>query len=189
MLSASSLVVLWSILRQAHPAYATVQPSVPPSPTSITGYAPEEISWFWVGSGPLWIWVIVGIPTIIGTWKGYAKAGRRSWAALIPIYSNVVWLEVAGQPWVWILVALLALVPVLGWIGLLVVDVYLSVLMAQACGKRGIYGFGLALLPFVFYPMLGFGPSRYHGPAGGQPVPPPGHPPAGLLPGFEGPRG
>jgi hypothetical protein len=36
--------------------------------------------------------------------------------------------------------------------------------VAKSFGKDAAYGIGLALLPFIFYPLLGFGDARYLGP-------------------------
>ena len=41
----------------------------------------------------------------------------------------------------------------------------LNIEVAKQFGKDAGYGVGLTLLPFVFWPMLGFGKSRYGGQA------------------------
>lgn len=132
------------------------------------------------------------VPTIAGLWKVFEKAGKPGWAALIPIYINIVWLEVAGESLLWLLVGLVLIIPVLGWLAWVGVSIYLSMDMARSFGKDPGFGVGLALLPFIFYPILGFGPDRYLGPAGkqrqvgsGYPSYPPyagGYPPSGYPP-------
>src|SRR5487761_1774473 len=117
--------------------------------------------------GPVLIAIFV-VPTIVGMWKVFQKAGKPGWAAIIPIYGNLVWLEVIGQSWAWIFAYLLVFIPVIGGLGLLGISIYLSLDMARSFGKQTGFGVGLALLSFVFYPILGFGPDRYLGPAGKQ---------------------
>ena len=39
-----------------------------------------------------------------------------------------------------------------------------SVDIAKSFGKGTGFGIGLALLPFIFYPILGFGDAQYQGP-------------------------
>ena len=46
--------------------------------------------------------VVMGIVTLIGMWKVFAKAGQPGWAVLIPAYNIIVLLRVAGLPWYWV---------------------------------------------------------------------------------------
>ena len=91
-------------------------------------------------------------------WALFTKAGRPGWAALVPIYNTVVMLEIAGRPAWWLL---LLLIPFVNFVVLLVVFTDL----ARSFGEGPGVGIGLAFLPIVFAPMLGFGPARYVGPA------------------------
>jgi Family of unknown function (DUF5684) len=50
--------------------------------------------------------------------------------------------------------------------------VLVSLELAKRFGKGVGLGIGIALLPFIFYPVLGFGPDRYLG-AGAVPNPTP----------------
>ena len=63
-------------------------------------------------------------------------------------------LRIAGRPWWWLLVLLIPLVN-------LVVYVVLSLDLAKSFGQSTAYGIGLAFLPFIFYPMFGFGDAEY----------------------------
>ena len=38
------------------------------------------------------------IAMIVGGWKTFTKAGKPGWAAIVPIYFNIVILEIIGQP-------------------------------------------------------------------------------------------
>lgn len=104
------------------------------------------------------IYLVVIVVWIAGMWKVFEKAGQPGWAAIIPIYNLYVLTQVVGRPWWWLIIALIPLVNI---IALFVLNIDL----AKAFGKGAGYGVGLALLPFIFYPMLGFGDPGYQGAA------------------------
>ncbi len=112
------------------------------------------------GSGspiPGIIALILVIAMIVGMWKAFAKAGEPGWAAIIPIYNVVVLLKISGKPVWWII---LFLIPIVS----LVMAILTSLGLAKGFGKGAGFGLGLAFLPFIFYPILGFGDARYIGP-------------------------
>lgn len=92
--------------------------------------------------------------SIAGLWKTFDKAGKPGWAAIVPFYNIIVLLEIAGRPLWWII---LLLIPCVG----IVVAFIVAIDVAKNFGKDAAYGIGLALLPFIFYPLLGFGDARY----------------------------
>ncbi|MBF0528117.1 MAG: signal peptidase I [Deltaproteobacteria bacterium] len=100
------------------------------------------------------IYLAIVILLIVGMWKVFSKAGKPGWACLIPIYNIVVLLEIAGKPIWWII---LMLIPLINAIIFLLV----SLAVAQKFGKSAGYGVGLFFLPFIFWPMLGFGDASY----------------------------
>ena len=100
------------------------------------------------------VWLAVVVLMIAGMWKVFVKAGKPGWAAIIPIYNIVVLCEIAGKPAWWVV---LFFIPVVN----LVVAIILSLAVAKKFGKGTGYGLGLAFLSPIFYPMLGFGDSRY----------------------------
>ena len=65
--------------------------------------------------------------------------------------------EIVGKPWWWIV---LFAIPFVG----LVAAILFSIELAKRFGKSSGFGIGLALLSFIFYPILGFGDARYLGP-------------------------
>ena len=87
---------------------------------------------------------------IASIWKVFTKAGHPGWAALIPIYNLYILLQIAGRPGWWLLLYLIPFVNV-------VVAIMVAVGVAKAFGKDAGFGVGLALLGFIFYPILGFG--------------------------------
>lgn len=109
--------------------------------------------------------VVFGIPAIAGLWKMFQKAGQPGWAALVPIYNIIIYLKVVGRPVWWILFFLLAFIPFVGAIVSLVLGIILANDMAKSFGKDVAYTVLLFLVPFVGYPMLGFGSAQYKGPA------------------------
>ena len=97
---------------------------------------------------------------VVSTWKVFEKAGEPGWASLIPIYNVYVMLKIGNNPG-WYLVLLLVPVVNLFVAGKLFVD------LARSFGKGIGWGLGLWILPFVFFPMLGFGGANYRSPGGG----------------------
>ena len=94
------------------------------------------------------------ILALAGLWKAFEKAGEPGWAAIIPIYNVIVWLRVAGKPWWWILLFLIPFVNiVLGFI--------VAIAIANNFGKGAGFGVGLALLGFIFYPILAWSDATY----------------------------
>jgi len=95
------------------------------------------------------------IAIIAGFWKVFTKAGQPGWAAIVPFYNVYVMLQIANKPAWWLI---LMFIPVAN----LIVAVLVSIAIAEKFGKSTGYGIGLALLGFIFYPMLGFGDAQYN---------------------------
>lgn len=103
------------------------------------------------------IWLLVLAATLAGMWKVFEKAGRQGWEAIVPIYNLYVLTVIVGKPWWWII---LLFVPIVG----LIVAIFLTHKLSESFGQSVGFTIGLILLPFVFYPLLGFGDSRYQAP-------------------------
>jgi len=98
--------------------------------------------------------LILAVLAIAGMWKTFAKAGQPGWAAVIPIYNiYVLVVKIADRGVLWVLLGLFIpfalIIPM--------IDV------AEKFGKGMGYGIGLALLGFIFFPLLGFGDAQYRG--------------------------
>lgn len=111
----------------------------------------------------------VAVLTVAGLWAMFIKAGQPGWAAIIPIYNTIVLMRVAGRPWWWILLLLIPFVDVV-----ILIIVYLD--LAKAFGGGCLLAIGFYFLPFVMFPVIGFGSARYINPRGptgypGQPYP------------------
>lgn len=99
---------------------------------------------------------------IVGLWKVFTKAGKPGWAAIIPIYNQVVLLEIIGRPIWWIILMFIPCVNIL-------VSIVVLVDLAKSFGRSTGFAIGMVLLPFIFIPILGFGDARYIGPAAATP--------------------
>ena len=87
-------------------------------------------------------------------WKTFQKAGKPGWASIIPIYNIFVLLEITGLP-TWMIILLF--VPFVN-AGL---SVYVTYKLALSFGKGAGFTVGLIFLPFIFFPLLGFGSAQY----------------------------
>jgi len=111
------------------------------------------------------IYLIIAILTLIGFWKVLEKGGESgAWSLLWLtgcLYPFAFWpmAKISGRPPWW---SILLYVPLVN----IVILAIISIDVAKSFGKGTGYGIGLWLLPFIFYPMLGFGSSTYVGPSG-----------------------
>jgi Family of unknown function (DUF5684) len=104
--------------------------------------------------------LVLTVVFIASNWRVFSKAGEPGWAAIVPIYKILVLLRIAGKPAWWII---LLIIPVAN----LIAGIIVSVALARRFGKGTGFGVGLALLPMIFFPILGFGSSQLTGaPAG-----------------------
>lgn len=91
-----------------------------------------------------------------GFWRTFQKAGEPGWAAIVPFYNFYVLLRISGNPGWWLI---LAFIPVVN----LLVALKVGIDVAENFGKGTLFGLGLTLLSFIFYPILGFGDASYRG--------------------------
>ena len=108
-----------------------------------------------------WIFTVIWVISVVGMWKAFEKAGKPGWAALIPIYNLIVMIEIVGKPMIWIL---WLLIPCVNWI----FAIWLTNLISKSYGKEEGFTVGLILLPFIFWPILGFGDAKYVGPSAAE---------------------
>jgi hypothetical protein len=86
--------------------------------------------------------------------RGGVQPGQPGWAAIVPIYNIIVMLQIAKKPLWWIV---LFLIPIANFVIAILVAIEIAKKFNQSTG----FGIGMAFLPFVFYPMLGFGSATY----------------------------
>jgi len=106
---------------------------------------------------------------LVSMWIIFSKAGKPGWAAIIPIYNVIVFVQVAQKGWGWILVFLLGwllmFIPILGWIIypilMLVTMIIVFHGISKSFGQGAGYTVGLVLLPIIFFPILAFGKATW----------------------------
>jgi hypothetical protein len=104
------------------------------------------------------IMLAVMVLLIASAWIIFTKAGKPGWAAIVPIYNIWVMLEIVGRPGWWLILFLIPLVS-------LVIGIVVAIDLGKSFGKSTGFGLGLALLGFIFFPMLAFGDDTYRGPS------------------------
>ena len=100
------------------------------------------------------IYLAIAVAAIAGFWKAFEKAGAPGWAAIIPFFNVYVMTKMADKPGWWVL---LVLVPVVN----IIIIVIICMAIAPKFGKTEAFGVGMALLAFVFWPILGFGDAEW----------------------------
>ena len=100
----------------------------------------------------------VVVAQVAGMAMTFSKADEPAWAAIVPVYNLYVWLKVAGRPAWWLLLWILPLLTIIP-------SIMVPIDTAKKFGKGIGFGIGLMLLPFMFFPILGFGDATYRGQA------------------------
>lgn len=98
--------------------------------------------------------MIIALIMTVAQWKLFVKAGQPGWAILVPIYNLIVMVEIAGKPGWWVL---MMFIPFANFI----FGIMMTMAIARNFGQSDGFGIGMILLPIVFFPILGFGDSRY----------------------------
>jgi hypothetical protein len=108
------------------------------------------------GGGGIELLAVLALTIVIfaGFWKTFEKAGEPGWAGLIPIYNLYVLVRISGNAWWWFI---LFFIPVINFIATLKI----SINIAGKFNRGVLFGLGLTVLSFVFYPVLGFGDYQY----------------------------
>jgi hypothetical protein len=103
------------------------------------------------------IYLLAVVAWFAGFWRVFEKCGRPGWEGIIPIYN--VWIlttEIAKKDLLWFV---LMLIPCVNFYAGYVVGQPI----AKGFGKTDGFAIGLGVLPFIFYPILGFGQDRWQG--------------------------
>lgn len=104
----------------------------------------------------MFVYCIILVIVIAGMWKVFTKAGKPGWAAIIPIYNVIVLLEIIGKPVWWFV---LLLIPLVNFVIIIMVLNQLSRSFGRGVGMTLL----LIFLPFIAFPVLGFGSAQYVG--------------------------
>ena len=134
------------------------------------------------------LFLVLLFVAIVVHWRIYEKASQPGWAAMVPIYSTIVLMDIIRRPrsWAWIILGLGVVTGILNAlqpgtrsqdhqdpnmiITLLQLVATLTSLyftlrtmrdLARAFGHGRGFTAGLIFLPLIFYPILAFGDSQY----------------------------
>ncbi len=99
---------------------------------------------------------VIFLLTIIGQWKTFKKAKQPGWASLVPFYNIVVMLKIISLPASRLIICL---IPIINFYMLFMIPIKI----AKSFNKSAGFGLGLLFLPFIYFPILGFGKSEYMG--------------------------
>lgn len=100
------------------------------------------------------VYIAIIVVVIAGLWKAFEKAGAPGWAAIIPIYNLYIMTKMAEKPAWWIVLMLIPIVNI-------IVLILISMPIAKKFGKSEGFGIGMAILSFIFWPILGFGDATW----------------------------
>lgn len=104
--------------------------------------------------GFLIVGLIIAIITLAGVWKVVSKSGQPGILGIIPFVNYFFIAIAAGKPAWWGVLMLVPLVQI-------VVGILILVALAQRFDRGVGTVLGLVFLPFIFWPMLGFGSAKW----------------------------
>ena len=93
--------------------------------------------------------ILASVITIISLAKIFKRLNKPSWAAIVPVYKELVLLELANLKWWYIFLLLIPLI-----------NVYYMYIICNAIAKKFNkptgFSLGMILIPYVFLPLLAF---------------------------------
>ena len=103
---------------------------------------------------------------VIITWKVFQKANKPGWAALIPIYSQIVLFDIIGFKWYYVLILMgISAIPGIGGLAALFFTIVYCIKLAKSFGQSTGFGIGLALVNPIFMGIIAFNKEiKYNGP-------------------------
>jgi hypothetical protein len=110
------------------------------------------------GIGYMIVCLVICVILIAAYWKIFEKAGEAGWKSIVPFYNTYLLTKIAtGNGWLFLLI----LIP---GVGTLIWTILVAVKISKAFDKGVGFIIGIILIPYVFYPILGFGGAQYIGP-------------------------
>ncbi len=107
-----------------------------------------------IDAGPSVVTIVIVLAffliVAIGLWKVFEKAGQPGWTAIIPFVNYFFLAMAAGRPAWWGILMFVPIVNIIVWF-IVAID------LAKRFGRGTGFGIGIALLPIIFIPILGFG--------------------------------
>ena len=115
------------------------------------------------------IFLAAVIITVIAECKVFTKAGEKWWKVFIPVYNSWIEAKIAGLAWWWlpifVVASALTEVETLSFVAgmvLILVSFNFNFNIAKKFGKSNGFALLLTFLPFIGYPILGFGTAKYN---------------------------
>jgi hypothetical protein len=105
------------------------------------------------------IQLLIMAAALAGLWKSFEKMGRKGWEGIVPFYNVYILSQVMGKEIVWLIMCFIPLVNIVPMID-----------VAKAWGKGTGFGIGLALVPFICWPILGFSSASFQGAGAATPT-------------------
>jgi hypothetical protein len=114
--------------------------------------------------------ILILILLVIAYWKILVKAGRHGWIAIVPFYNLWTLSKIGSKPSWWGLGIIFSYVWLDSHVGIIfrlfslicfVVYFQVSQGIARNFKKSTVFGVILAVLPFIGYPILGYGQATY----------------------------
>jgi len=104
--------------------------------------------------------ILFVVLVVASMWKVFEKAGQPGWAAIVPFYNMyVLTCKIAEKDALWFVLCFIPFVNII-----IILVIYIEV--ANKFGQGALFGIGLFLLGFIFFPILAFGGAEYQGSAG-----------------------
>ena len=107
--------------------------------------------------------ILASAISLMGLWYTFEKARKPGWLCLIPFLNAYVLIQIAGKPWWYFLLLFVPLVN-------LVVAAMILIAVAHNFKQETLFAVGLFILPFAFWPILGFGEAKYEPMAEFEPI-------------------
>ncbi len=108
---------------------------------------------FFMGAKAGFAWAVF-ILYVVAMWIIFQKAQKPGWAILIPFYNIIVYLDIIGRPWWWLLLMFVPIVNV-------VIAVIVTHDLSLAFKRDAWFTVGLFFFPWIFAPILAFGKDKY----------------------------
>jgi hypothetical protein len=122
-------------------------------------YKYEYQGYFFIPTWVMVLFCVILLFQLIAMWKVFTKAGQPGWACLIPIYNIYIMTKIVGKPGIWVLYMIIPFVNI-------VFVIWLYNMISKSFGHDEGFTAGLIFLGVIFWPILGFGSSKYLGPYG-----------------------
>lgn len=113
--------------------------------------------------------ILLLVLIVVPLCKMFTKMGNNWYEALINGHNAYVLITKAGKPGWWFFLfflgVVLMVIPLIGWVAGIIIMAFvhfsISIGLAKKFGKSTGFGVGMAILPFIFFPILGYGSAKY----------------------------